>query len=128
MGYESKFFVVQKNSWKGYDKETENLFYCEVLASFDMCKLGTELWSKLPKMKETDCYFYDLDGDTPILEDRYGKRLTEISVNDLIPILEEAENKEHYRRFPYFIAMLKSIKEEIDRKEWDNVVVLHYGY
>lgn len=128
MGYESRFFVVQKNDWKGYDEETKDLFYAEILASFDLCKLGSEFWNKMPKMKETDCYIYDLDGDTHILEDRYGEKLKEVSVDDLIPILEEEENKEHYRRFPYFIAMLKSIKEEIDRKEWDNVVVLHYGY
>jgi len=118
MGYESKLYVVNKRgSLPGESKQ-----YAEVITFFNMCKFGAfnDIFTK-----EADCYIYADDGNTEITEDRYGNALKETSLENVIEYLEEYKTtQDHYRRVEPLLGLLKSF----DISEWDNLVVLHYGY
>lgn len=119
MGYESKFYVVEKSSIKN-DK---GLKFAEVLACFDMRKIHSTEWlSKFPK---TDCFIYADDGNTEIVKDSYGDPLVEIQINDLINLIENDEEMKDYRRTAPFLALLKGFDQS---KFPRGLVVLHYGH
>lgn len=118
MGYESKLYVIQK-----YDcvKQNDKIF-AEVIAMFDLCKVNDIDFSKYPA---TDCYIYDVDGNTKITEDMYGEPLKELTISDAIIEIERAMTKGQYRRWNPILGLLKGFNED----EWDNgLSVLHYGY
>jgi len=119
MGYESRLYVVNK---RGYVSGETNKQWAEVIAVFNMCKFGAfnDIF-----LKETDCYLYADDGNTEITKDRYGDSLKEASIEDVIAYLENyVVTKEHYRRVEPILRLLKGF----DSSEWDDLVVLHYGY
>lgn len=120
MGYESRLYVVNKTTSRNF-KDTH--FYAEQIASFDLSKTGEyEAFHRYPA---TDCYIYADDGNTEILEDKYGEKLIEIPLPDAIKILEDlADQYPGYRRWSPCIALLKGF----DLTQWNNLVVLHYGY
>lgn len=123
MGYESKLFVVNKPKCVSVDVETKKK-YAEVIAKFDMGCIPNAS-SKMRKYPVTDSFVFGDDGNTPILEDRYDKELTEIPLDDAIEILvKDWSENINYRRLYPVIAFLKAI----DKKNWDEVVILHYGY
>ena len=123
MGYESKLYIVEKTR---HPCVVDGKQYCSVIAMFDVCKFYN-LSDKLRNYPETDCCFYADDGDTQMLEDRYGEPLTEIPIADVIAILEdELEKGETYRRIYPVLATLKSLEEH--KNQWYELVVLHYGY
>ena len=124
MGYESKLYVVEKSM---YDFSSDNgMKYCEVIAMFDLCKFYP-LSRHIKKYPATECYFYADDGDTRVLEDKYGDPLREIPIEDVITILEEdLINGSDYRRISPLLVMLKDFQNHSDR--WNELVVLHYGY
>ena len=80
MGYESKIYICEKSGIKDNDGMT----YVQVIAMFDMCKMGN-LINVFDR--KTDCYFYADDGDTKVLEDKYGDALTEAEIEDFIYVL-----------------------------------------
>ncbi len=123
MGYESRLYVVEKSRVASVNDETKKK-YAEVIATFDMSCIPLAS-SKMRNYPATDSYVIGDDGDTPILKDRYGKELTEIPLDVAIEILVKdwAEDIDYRRLYPV-IAFLKAI----DKKNWDEVVVLHYGY
>jgi hypothetical protein len=120
MGYESKLYIVNK---MGETKiESEKKRYAQVVAMYDICKFGAfdGLFQTV-----TNCYIYADDGDTEILEDRYGEPLKEATITEVIEYLEKyKENKEPYKRVEPLLALLKGFNLE----EWENLKVLHYGY
>ena len=121
MGYESKFYIIQKSNLPNSGDNGKK--WGNVIASFDMCKIGASSW--LSKYPETEHYFYADDGNTEVIEDDYGEPLREIPINDLINILENDSELVHYRRFKPFLALLKGF----DQNQFDNnLVVLHYGH
>lgn len=125
MGYESRIYIVQKtNILHVLDNGTKKV-WAEVIAQVNMCKCVdfSSIFSK-----ETDCYIYADDGNTQILEDKYGDALKESSIETVIDYLEhKIESGDEYRRFPMLLSMLKPFT---NRNEWGdgNIVVLHYGY
>ena len=122
MGYESKLYIVEKY---GALKENEKK-YASVIAMFDMAKMGSIV---NVFEKKTDCYIYADDGNTMILEDKYGDELTEATVEDVIYVLEEViSSGETYRRLYPLLSALIVIKEQQDEGTWKDVVVLHYRY
>lgn len=124
MGYESRLYVVQK----GHVFGKETMRYCHEIAKFEMCKFPF-LANFMTAAKEADCYVYSDDGDTKIVEDRYGKPLTEAPVSDVVTVLERAlNNGEDYRRIKPVLMFLKAILYQIEHGIWNDVVVLHYGY
>lgn len=122
MGYESKIYIGEKSSIKDNDGMT----YVQVIAMFDMCKMGN-LINVFDR--KTDCYFYADDGNTKVLEDKYGDALTEAEIEDFIYVLEEAvDSGENYRRIFPLLSTLQTIYEQQKDERWKNIVLLHYGY
>ena len=122
MGYESKIYIGEKSSIKDNDGMT----YVQVIAMFDMCKMGN-LINVFDR--KTDCYFYADDGNTKVLEDKYGDALTEAEIKDFIYVLEEAvDSGENYRRIFPLLSTLQTIYEQQKDGRWKNIVLLHYGY
>ena len=120
MGYESKFYVIDKSSFEREDGSK----WGEVIAMFNMCKVY-ELVDKIKNYPPTDAYIYADEGDTEITKDRHGDPLTEIPIKDMIKILEELKSVlGSYRRYEPFLQMLKAFNTE----EWENLTILHYGY
>lgn len=120
MGYESRLYVVNKTTSKNFEGTH---FYAEKIATFDLSKTGEyDVFHKYPA---TDCYIYADDGNTEILKDCYGEGLIEIPIPDAIKILEDLIAKyPNYRRWQPCLSLLKGFNLE----QWDNLVVLHYGY
>ena len=126
MGYESKIYIVEKTKYS-WDEEN-GMKYARVLAMFDVSKFYelAEWFSNKPATKH---YIYADDGDTQIVEDRYGDTLKEASVKEVIDKLErivEAENEIDYRRIFPLLAALKAF--ESHSNQWEDIAVLHYGY
>jgi hypothetical protein len=74
---------------------------------------------------ETDMYIFAHDGNTMIVEDRYGKVMTECSVEELLEVIQEDINRgEDYRRIFPLYGLLKGF----NTNQWDNLRVLHFGH
>lgn len=119
MGCESRIYVVEKSRLA---PDEDGKRWAEVVAVFNASK-----FPGLPEVfkRETDCFLYADDGDTRIIEDRYGDELTEAPISDVIKFLEnEVQRGENYRRIKPLLALLKGF----DMEQWDNLVCLHYGY
>ena len=123
MGYETKLYIVNKFS-KFPDEEKR---YAQVIAMFNMSKCYF-LSNVLRDEPKTDCFFY-ADGNTQVLEDRYGEPLKETTAETVIELLEEAiADGEDYRRIFPLLSALKTIEEQRKNGCWDDIAVLHYGY
>lgn len=126
MGYESKIYIVEKTNC--FCSEENGMKYARVLAMFDVSKFY-ELADWFSNKPATKHYIYADDGDTEIIEDRYGDTLKEASVKEVIDKLEriiEAENRIDYRRIFPLLAALKAF--ESHSEQWGDIAVLHYGY
>ena len=126
MGYESKIYIVEKTncSWA----EENGMKYARVLAMFDVSKFY-ELADWFSNKPATKHYIYADDGDTEIIEDRYGDTLKEASAKEVIDKLErivEVKNGVDYRRIFPLLAALKAF--ETQSNQWGDIAVLHYGY
>ena len=119
MGYESRLYVVNKHSWG-----IENKVWGEVVATFNLCVVP-DVSVAMKAYPATNAYIY-LDGGSGerVLEDSYGEPLAEIPIPDAVAILEKAAAGDVYRRYAPCIQMLKGFVPE----QWDDLVVLHYGY
>ena len=124
MGYESKIYIVHKS---GYSWDDDDKKYAEEIAIIDMCK-AYELSGILRNKPETDCYIYADDGNTRILEDRYGDALTETPLHEAIQIVKDIIKQADYDywRYHVLLATMQSIYDHLG--DDDNLVVLHYGY
>lgn len=122
MGYESRLYIVDKTSFAIEIRE-KLMFYCEKIATFNLSKVP-DVSNKLLDYKDTDGYFYAEDYDDIIIEDKYGKPLKEIPISDVIKILEDASSHSNYKRYRPCLNLLKGF----NLSEWENLVVLHYGY
>ena len=124
MGYESKIYIIEKTKYS-WDEEN-GMKYARVLAMFDVSKFY-ELSDWFRNKPATKHYIYADDGDTQIIEDRYGDALKEASVEEVIDRLERiVENGEDYRRIFPLLAALKA--SESHSNQWGKIAVLHYGY
>lgn len=138
MGYETKLFIVEKNNRFFTNRKTgkkeksigeiingKEMFYANLIASFDLrkCYSVSDVMRKYP---DTDNFVFMDDGNTELIEDRYGEPLKEIPLADAVVILEEAASEDEYRRFAPCLALLKALEE--DKNKWGEIVVLHYGY
>lgn len=122
MGYESKLYIVDKASMF----PNEEMRYCQVIAVFDLCKFYP-LSCVISTYPQTDCYFYADDGNTKVLEDRYGDALRELPIEDVIDIIRnEIYSGRTYRRLYPVLAALEVLENKQD--QWNELAVLHYGY
>jgi hypothetical protein len=120
MGYESRIYVIDKcehESLKHGDK-----FWGEIVGSFDLSRVHGQVLDAISKYPKSNCYIF-AEGDERTT-DMYGDEFTEIPLEDMIEILEDAEVADHYRRYLPCIGMLKGFR----KKDWGNLVVIHFGY
>ena len=125
MGYDSKLFIAEKSSL--YSSEEKN--YASFIASYDLA-VFPPISSFMRGCPKADCYIYIDDGNTQILEDRYGDELTQASISDVIKVLEESKNHKdgNYRRIDPILSMLKTLKKQQEEGRWRELVVLHFGH
>lgn len=125
MGYESKLIVIKKGSL-GADVGCNNKEWAEKIAEVRLCVVDNEVFSKIQNYPITNSYYYEHLVSNPILEDEYGTELREIPLGDCITIFENANKKDHYRRYTIALGLLKSF----NTNDWcdGEIVILHYGY
>lgn len=122
MGYESRFYVVEKSI---IETDDLSMKYATKIAMFDMCKVPDIVGMIKKSYKPTDVYIYADDGNTKIIKDAYEEPLIEIPIEDMISIMRKAIDKDgDYRRLRPFLHLLLGF----DLTQWNNLVVLHYGY
>ena len=114
----SKLYNVDKSSL--FD-ERYNKRWAEVVAVFDLSKCNS-VTSQFRDYPATDCVI--TVGTTDIVKDLYGKPLNEIPIEDAIKNLRKAAETSDYRRFKPCLALLNGF----DLSQWDDLVVLNYGY
>ena len=121
MGYECRFFVVEKGHYKTMGDG--NKIWADKIAMFDLCSVPS-IYRKISNYPKTDIYIYADDGNTKIIKDCYGDTPLEIPIEDMIHIIEEEANSSKYRRLEPFLALLKGF----DRSQWNELIILHYGH
>lgn len=127
MGYEMKFYVVNKSKLKDTINDKE-FYYGQIVAMYDYCK-DYDLADFIDKnSKPTDTYIYV--GEQEVVEDCYGDPLAEIPVDSLLNYLE-AHSCSAYRRYWPLVSLLRGFKEvqdEPDNEKFEDLIVLRYGY
>ncbi len=120
MGYESKLYVIEKcNILLPDDKHK----YADVIAAFDLCKCGLHR----RQFRDTEYAFYADDGNTLVTEDCYGDTLGELTVDEVIKLIEQQQATcPEYRRWNPCLTMLRSFSRE--QYKWHNLAVLHFGH
>lgn len=143
MGYESRVYVVEEYKFDygnsiayDWDKpiETESgityepyrksdgtpMVYTETVAMFNLCKCKN-LFEAFKE--EADGVIYEPDTGKPILEDKYGRRLTSADIADVVKWIEEKEDVDWWR-ISTLLGALKSFMEN----GGSGLKVYHYGY
>ena len=125
MGYETRLYVVEKYSNMPMEFEGEKYCYCDVIARFNLCKLGVvDTHSEEFAQKKAHNYFYN--DDELVTRDLYGDLMREYTIEEMIEMLLKIEN---YRRIAPCVSMLKGFLEEKAKGNYrDNLKVLAYGY
>jgi hypothetical protein len=122
MGLESKVYIVERKEFPERDNRPAWVSAI-VIAEFDLCKMG---WGNQEFFKafkrEIDFTIYlptcDKDGNetvSAVNKDCYGEHMKSAELSVLISALETIEARDHYRRLPPLISMLKAFNSD----EWD---------
>jgi hypothetical protein len=90
-----------------------------VISMVDLCKLGSG--NNVPK-KETQFYFYDSDGNSVVVEDNYGQKLNQMTLQEAIDFFTPQAG---YRRVDVFLATLRGVKESFPSED---IYILFYGH
>lgn len=127
MGYEHKLIVADKIVDDRFATvvKGKKYFYADVIASIYMCK-APGLY-ELFEGTAADCFIYADDGNTEIIEDRYGDPLGMVCLDEAINVLKYEIQKgkcKDYLRWKPALGLLKGFKTD----QWRNIVVLRYGY
>jgi len=120
MGYESKIYIVKRMTQH----------FGEVIAMFDLCKMGSEsyLGTRFPGLfleaKSPRFCFYHDESETAVDKDRYGEIVTKAADNaKVIHWLKLFLEKSPYYRAEMFLKALESIENSGITYE-----IYHYGY
>ena len=120
MGYESKIYIARKHDFgTGYN---------EVLATFDLCKMGYEMYKgksfrHLFTIPLEGSMYMD-DGNTEIHKDCYGDDVEGAKLMDVILWLNEFMKHDSYPRARIFYDLLKSLQKNYS----EDLICYHYGY
>ena len=115
MGYESQLFV-------GRGLLNDDPQWLQVQTIFKLGKMGYDgFWHDLlkrhPAPEEPQWFVFADDGDTEILEDRYGDCLVELPVFEVIAALED-----------YDYAPAQAAAAYLRAWTGGELTILHYGY
>lgn len=136
MGYESTIYFARKSNLSPMPQDDNHIFAIKEV-ELRLGKLGG-----MPSCfrKPTNYFVYSDDGDTPMLEDKYGEPLYECTLGELwdwtTKELEEsrAEGESYYRHslnllrctlLSYGYSLCGIYKPNAFGQ---NMVVMHYGY
>lgn len=130
MGYESKLYVVDVKNDNDMCLGPKGMKWGQVIATFEL-SVFEPVRNYFRTRTNTDCYIYADDGNTIILEDRYGNPLTESNIEPLVNLLkkealDDSFGGQPYRRIKPCLAMLEMFM--LNSSQWGNLKVLHYGY
>lgn len=121
MGYESRVFVVNRNSFENNDGT--NYVYGEKIADIKMAVMYdgfTDLFDK-----EVDYELYIDNENESTQTDKYGKIMKYTDCNTVVGYLEKLiDGGADYRRLSILLGLLKGI----DENQWEEIQVVHYGY
>ena len=132
MGYESRIYVV--NTSKVVFDSLDFKPYGEKIAIFNLSNMGTQRYNGMMFTdlfdKINNCSIYADDGNTEILEDKYGDMLRYTTdIEKVINWLEASEADDSYRRAELFLNFLKVLNQQIKTNVWMNEIrLVHYGY
>ena len=133
MGYESKVFLV-----KECREKNGQVWWNEVIASFDMCKMGSDFVNLFDKPCEGrvslhQYHDYDIvkndDGTEYIeshdtIEDNYGKAPTQANLRKVYDFLRKSPEHHEYWRS----QMLMSFLEKAILIGGEDLKLVHIGY
>ena len=120
MKINSKIFVAKKGETRNHNGE----IFGDVIATFDLavCSPVAALMTEKPA---TTCFFHCCNAK--IKTDMLGKKPTEATPAELIPVLETALNNGADRsRVMPLLMTLKDVEE--NKALYGDIVVIHYGY
>jgi len=124
MGYEVKLIVGVRTDQVNYEKPEQSWFhvYAEIdLSKIGNCPLGTLMSEN--QTKKPVVYWYGIDGDTTITEDKYGESYLPIPIKLVVKALEKCVAGDDYMRFKWALALLKSMQDDTE-----DITVLAYGH
>lgn len=122
MGYDMRLYVVDKSDMLGYDENTKDKKFASVEASVELYKTD-DIVDSLRLAPPTDCYIHE--GDEVLVEDMYGKPLTEVSLQEAISKLQAGlAATGGYRRYQIALSLLQGFV----LAGMTDVVVLQYGH
>lgn len=122
MAYESRIYLVDVHHMG--EAKSGRVFFAETIAVFNLSSMGYgNGWSGL-FTTPVDFGIYAENGNDKFCEDRYGDHLKSADFDKVIAWLESAEKRDHYRRIPPLLGILKGF----DRREWEDLQIVHYGY
>ena len=124
MGYEVKIYIVRKH--RKIPMDTEGKCYASAIAMFDLHKWGPLTEFDIERLPITDCCIYADDGDTEIIEDKYGDPIKEISVKELLELLRIDQTSSKCIEGRLIEAALIQLMVYPD--EANNIVCLPYAY
>ena len=126
-------FEYQKDTKGEYIKTGRIEKYFSIYAMVDLCKCGYDsktyaLSGKSHKLGNENkdkyfYYFYGSDGNSQVVEDRYGDYMHAIPIQDVIDALIVDSQEDEYRRYKWAIALLNSMNTD-----QENLEVLFFGY
>lgn len=122
MGYENRIYVVNKYKTKGFDESVKDYFGCELVAMFNLCGIDNDVRDKIESYPDTDCYIWV--NDKPTTTDCYGRAIKEIPLTEAVKLFGYASAVHDYRRYEPCASLLRGFNPQ----EWENLVVLSYGY
>lgn len=122
MGYESKLVIGRSIDWMMRNDPDGVCVLDIVQLNLSKCDIP---WEKL-RVSDQTYYYYADDGDTHIVEDKYGDKLYAVSIPRLLELMREKNSSSEYRRYELAIAVL----EQFTRPVWghERIVCLHFGY
>ena len=118
MGYESKIYVTRKSEYSDWN---------EVIATFDLCKMGYDLIDGKPFRQlfnePLGCLYGD-DGNTKLCEDCYGDAIEGAPIENVADWIGKWLKVNDYWRARVFHKLLNELIKDCDGELW----CYHYGY
>ncbi len=121
MGYESRLFIMNRTTWENTDKTVYH--YAQELARINMCVMGYDNGFIELFTMPVDFEIYG-DNDADLTTDKYGDHVKYADFDTVIAWLEEIIKTDNYRRLKPLLAYLKAF----DKTQWEDLIVVHYGY
>lgn len=121
MSYESRIFVMNRRVIKATEPKFNDYIYAENITTFNMCSMENSFKNLFKKPVD---FSITGENDEDLTVDKYGEKVTAAEIAPVIEWLKEKVKTENYRRLKPFLAYL----ETLNPAEWDELLLVHYGY